>query len=288
MKAFLIGFAVLPAVLLAEPASPDTGAHDGPEISGEVVPETYTPALLEKYNADIRKNPSNRKRRQGRAQILLSHDEYRETTGEDIDSLLAHPIWRTQGERLKAMHLYLRGRVDEAAVLMRQNIRNDINILEQARWLARIELSRGDTVAALAVYRFAWEQHPREETYLEMLEKFRQHKRVPEGALLERGVRQFPAHPGVLSTVFEVYFTSGEKKDLRRAFALSGRAETLWPRSIDWKIKRARVLLALKKPREAEQVLLGAVDLMDSDPRLDGENGALRRQVFQLLEKSRG
>jgi hypothetical protein len=289
MKAFLIGFALLPAILLAEPGSPDTGTHDRPEISGEVVPETYTPALLEKYNADIRKNPSNRKRRQSRAAILLSHGEYRETTGADIDSLLAHPVWRTQGERLKAMHLYLQGRPDEAAVLMRQNIRNDVNIVEQSRWLARIELSRGDTSAALAVYRYAWKQHPREETYLEMLEKLRQHGSVPERALLESGLREFPVHPAVLSAVFDAYLASGQKEDLRKALELSGRAEkTLWPRSIDWKVKRAQAFLAVKQPRDAELVLLEAVDLMDADARLEGENAVLRTQVFQLLETCRG
>jgi hypothetical protein len=289
MKAILIGFAVLPSLLPAEPEAPDTGAHDRPEISSEVMPETYTPALLEKYDADVRKNPSNRKRRHGRAQILLSHEEYRETTGEDIDSLLAHPVWRTQGERLKAMHLYLQGHTDEAAVLMRQNIRNDVNIVEQARWLARIEVSRRDTGAALAVYRHAWEQHPREETYLEMLAKFHQYGRRPEKDLLEQGRRRFPTDPGVTEAVFDAYLTSGKKEDLRECLELSGRAEkTLWPRSIEWKIKHARTLLALKRRREAEQVLLEAVDLMDGDPRLEGENGVHRNQVFQLLESGGG
>ena len=68
------------------------------------------------------------------------------------------------------MHLYLLGRTDEAAVLMRQNIRNNNNVVEQSRWLARIELARRDTAAALHVYRFAWEQHPREETFIESYE----------------------------------------------------------------------------------------------------------------------
>jgi tetratricopeptide (TPR) repeat protein len=289
MKAFLIGLAIFPVALQAEPAAADTGAHEQPEISSEVVPEIYTPALLQKYDADIRKNPSSLKRRHGRAQILLSHEEYRPTTAEDIDTLLAHPIWQTQGERLKAMHLYLLGRSDEAAILMRQNIRNDVNIVEQSRWLARIELSRGDTAAALAAYRYAWEQHPREETYLEVVQKFRQHGRRPDKALLERGLRMFPTDPGVLSVVFEAYRASGKKADLRRSLDLSARAEkVLWPRSVDWKARHAEVLLALKKPREAEKVLLQAVDLMDGDPRLEGENGDLRTRVFLLLERCRG
>ena len=289
-KTLLIGLAVFPALLLAGPPAPasDTGADDTPQISGEVMPETFTPALLEKYNADIRKNPSSRKRRNGRASILLSHEEYRETTGEDIDSLLAHPVWRPQGQRLQAMHLYLLGRTEEAAVLMRQNIRNNINVVEQSRWLARIELSRRDTVSALAVYRYAWEQHPREETFIEMLGAHRRHGRPVEKTLLESGSRRFPTDPGVLSAVFEAYLASGKKEDLRKALELSGRAEnTLWPRSIDWKIKYAQVFLALKKPRAAEQVLLEAVDLMDGDARLEGENGTLRSQVFQLLESCR-
>jgi tetratricopeptide (TPR) repeat protein len=289
MKAFCTGLALFPALLLAGPAAPapdKAGMDDSTQVSGEVAPETFTPALLEKYNADIRKNPSSLKRRNGRASILLSHEEYRETTGEDIDSLLAHPVWRAQGQRRKAMHLYLLGRTDEADVLMRQNIRNNNNVVEQSRWLARIELSRRDTAAALDVYRFAWEQHPREETFIELLGAYRRHGRAPEKALLERGLRLFPTDAGVASIVFDAYLASGKKKDLQRGLEISGRSEKTWPRSIDWKIKRAQAFLALKRPRDAEGVLLRAVDLMDSDPRLEGENGVLRTQVLLLLENA--
>ncbi len=286
MKKILAGFLLL--TLSHGGVTPvDSLTFEEKIASDGVMSDPINLDLIKKYDQEVRENPSSCKRRWQRSLVLLKHGQFNETTAEDIDTLLWHPLWRTQGERLKALYLYQQGHMPEAEELSRQNIRNNVNIVEQSRLLAGIALARRDTVASLAAYRFAWDQYPNENVYIELLNAYRGHGKPPE-KLLQEGVKLFPQNAGVMQALFETYYAAGKSSDLQACLKISGRAgKVLWPRSVDWKIMHARALIGSHKSREAEAVLLAAVDLMDEDPRLEGENGKLRREVFALLEKSR-
>ena len=243
--------------------------------------------LLKRYGEEIRENPGSCKRRWQRSLILLKHGDTAKTTREDIDTLLNHPLWRTQGNRLKALYLYLQGHVDEARAQMKQNIRDSVNVVEQSRLLARIELSRKDTVAAIAAYRLAWDQQRGEDVFVDLAGAYGMRGRPPK-EFLQQGLKLYPNSPGVAQTVFEAFFAAGDSSSLKNCLKISGRAaDTLWPRSVDWKIRHSRALLASGHPKQAEPFLLQALDLLDEDPRLQGEDGRLRKDLFSLLEKAR-
>jgi hypothetical protein len=283
MNRFLLSFPIL-LVSLAAGQNSDSLTVEEREASS-VLSESFNPDLIINYDKEVKAKPSSCKRRWQRSLLLLKNGEVRSTTGEDIDTLLKNPIWKTQGERLKAMHLYLLGRTEEAALLMRQNIRNNVNIVEQAGLLASIYGARKDTTAALAAYLYAWEQHKDENVYIELLSVHQRWHRRPPQKVLDQGTQIFSTNPGVLTALTETYFAAGKGSDLRKCLKIATHAEkTLWPRSMDWKIIHARALISLNRKREAKAVLLQAMDLMEEDPRLEGEDGIYRKQVFALLE----
>ena len=246
------------------------------------------PVLLERYGRDIRENPQDYLKRVDRAFLMLEQRDIGKPNSEDIDTLLSHPEWRNEGSRLKAMRLHLQGRFDEAKLLIQQNIRGDIHVQEQARLLADIELSRKDTSAAMDAYRVAWE-HGRDETdYIDLLDMHCGRGEPPE-ELLQKGLGLYPRSPGAIQSIFEVYFAAGDSASLKKSGEISDRAEnTLWPLSVDWKIRHARVLISLKRWREAEAVLMAALEVLDDDARLKGpDSEVIRKQIFTLLEASR-
>ena len=244
--------------------------------------------LLERYNKDIREHPQNYLKRVERASFVLENGNAGSIPAEDIDTLLSHPEWVNEGNCLKAVRLKLQGRLDEAEILIRKNIRNKMHVLEQSRLLAILELSKKDTAAALAAYRLAWDQNHDENDYLDLLNLYRGRGAPPE-ELLKQGPQLYPRSPGAMQTIYEVYFAAGDSTSLRNCLEISNRAEkTLWPRSIDWKIRHAETLLSLKRPHEAEPVLMSALDLLDDDARLQNESGeAFRKKIFNLLETAR-
>lgn len=284
MKTFLITMMLLSAFgktcFAASDSAPPASLQDSLRV---ILSEPLNPALLEKYNEEVLENPRKYKRRWQRALILLQHGDTAKTTAEDIDSLLVQPLWRGQGLRLKAMYRYLQRRFDEAKDLMRQNIRDGTNVVEQAGFLAKIALSEKDTNTAIAAYRLGWDQHPDENVYVELLHAYGRWKTPME--LLDEGLRLYPNSPGILQTLFDSYLNLGNPAGFQKCLVISSRAEeTLWPMSVDWKIKHAQALLSLNRPHEAESVLLAALDLMDGDPRLEGENGQFRKKIFTMLE----
>jgi hypothetical protein len=89
---------------------------------------------------------------------------------------------------------------------------------------------------------------------------------------------------------------------LREALAISGNGQAvLWPRSVDWKLRHARAHLAVTAsgiqgatgtggPDSAEAILLGAMELLEEDTRLNagaGEAVRLRHQIFSMLDSAR-
>ena len=244
--------------------------------------------MLERYNQDIQGNPQNYLKRAERAYLILEHQDTSQASVEDIDTLLSHPQWRNEGVRLKAIRLHLQGRFDEAAPLIQQNIRDNIYLQEQARLLADIELSKKDTAAAITAYRAAWEHDSDETDYIDLLNLHQGRGKPPE-ELLRQGLNFYPRSPGAVQSIFEVYFAAGDPASLKTALEISGRADSsLWPFSVDWKIRHAQVLLSLKRAHDAEPVLMAALDLLDGDARMKVEDGeVIRKQIFTLLEASR-
>jgi hypothetical protein len=257
---------------------------------GRVLTEPLNPVLLETYNREIRDSSTNYKRRSQRTFILLRHGDFGPPTQEDIDTLLNRPDWHDEGERLEAFRLYLQGQLEEAKVLIRKNIQGNVHEHEQARLLAAIALSKQDTSAAIAAYRMTWDLFKDENVYLDMLDLYVGREKPPE-ELLQEGLSIYPHSPGAIQVIFEAYLTAGDPSSLKKGLAISERAEkVLWPRSVDWKIRHAQVLLALHRKHDAETVLLAALDLADADPRLADQNGngqPLRQEIFTLLETAR-
>ncbi len=246
------------------------------------------PVLLERYDQDIRENPKNYLKRVERALLVLEQRDTGRTATEDIDTLLSHPEWQKESLRLKAIQLHHQGRFDAAMSQLQENIRNNIYVKEQARLLADIALSRRDTLAAIAAYHSAWGRDSDETDYIDLLDLKRGRGKPPE-ELLQQGLRLYPRSAGSIQSIFEVYFAAGDASNLKKALQISDRAiNVLWPLSVDWKIRHARVLIALKHSREAEPVLLAALDLLDEDVRLKGSDSEpVRKQIFALLEAVR-
>ena len=247
--------------------------------------------LLENYNKEIRENPTKYRRRWQRASILLRHGEYSAPVQEDIDSLLAQPKWRVLGERLQPIKLYLEGKSEEAATLIRKNIKeNGHSIQEQTRLLATIELAKKDTAAAVAAFQSGWDLYGDENVYVDLLNAYRGWKTPPKETL-QKGLERFPNSPGTVQTIYEAYFTSGTPDDMKQCLVISGKAvHVLWPMSVDWKVRHAKALVVSGESDSAESVLQQALELMDSDPRWQSNADnvpAIRKDVFTLLEKIR-
>jgi tetratricopeptide (TPR) repeat protein len=280
--------ALVPILACSVFAQGDFNVRPAPPGSAAVlVPETINPALLEKYDRDIQENPQYYRRRWARAEILMKSGRADQPVGEDIDTLLAHPEWAAHGRRWKAFHLCVLGRLDEAEAQALKNIRADEYVQEQARLLAAMRAFRKDTVGAVAAYRLAWDLYGEEGVYIDLLLAYRGRSKPPED-ILQKGLKLYPNSAGAQQDIFEAYMAAGGSANLRKGLGISGRAqETLWPRSVDWKLRHARVLLALGQPKKAEPILLQAMDLLDGDPRLQGEHGEPRKEIFDLLEVSR-
>ncbi len=258
------------------------------DSSGAVKIEPLNTVLLAGYNEQIKETPQFYKKRYYRAYLILRHGSYAPPVQEDIDTLLGHSDWHDQGERLEALSLYFQGRLDEAKSLIQRNIRGNICEHEQASVWAAIELSHKDTAAALGAYRSTWNLFKDENVYMDLLDLYRaDNKPVPQDVLRE-GLRVYPRSPGATQATFEAYFRAGDSASLRKCAAVSAKAEKmLWPQSVDWKIRHAQTLLALHRKKEAETVLLAALDLADADPRQEQAGKPLRAEIFTLLEIAR-
>jgi tetratricopeptide (TPR) repeat protein len=291
VKIFWIAIACLPFLASAGDAERDAMGGDETRVeAGKFFAEPINPELLEKYNGEVREYPRKYKRRWQRCLLLLKHGESGAPTQEDIDTLLASPAWREQGERLQAIRWYLQGRIDEAKALIKKNILGNVNADEQSQLLASIELSRNDSDAAIAAYRMAWDAHANENVYINLL-NIHNRRGGPPRELLEQGLRIYPRSPGPMQVIFEGYYKAGGRDNLLKCLALSDSAQKAWwPHSVDWKLRNAKVLLDLGKPEKAELVLQGALDLMENDERLrtnSETNSQIRKDIFALLERSR-
>jgi hypothetical protein len=285
MKVFFVALLFLNLLGIGVFGQGDITVRPAPPGSATVLaPEVINEALLEKYNRDIKANPQNYRRRWARAEILMKSGRADQPVGEDIDTLLAHPDWAAHGRRWKAFHLSIQGRLDAAESQALANIRANEYVQEQARLVAAIRAFRGDTAGAVAAYRMAWDMHGQEGVYIDLLAAYRRRSKPPE-EILQKGLNRYPNSAGVQKDVFEAYMKAGGSTNLKRALGISGRAQaSLWPRSVDWKVRHARLLLELKQPKKAEPVLLQALDLLDGDPRLQDDVGKTRREIFALLE----
>ncbi len=258
-------------------------------LVGVARPDADYSVRLARYGEDIRRDPTHYLKRVERAFLLLEHGATDEPVGEDIDTLLSHAEWRSEGMRLKAIRFHHQKRMKEAEPLLRANIAANIYVEEQSRLLADAALSRKDTAAAIAAYRQAWEQQHDENDYLDLLSLHKGRGKPPE-ELLQKGLNLYPRSPGVIQTAFEVYFAAGDTSSLGKCLRIAGNAEiTLWPFSVDWKVRHARTMLALNRPRDAEPILMTAMDLLDGDPRLqESERGTSeRKEILALLDSAR-
>lgn len=246
--------------------------------------------VLRKLEREIREHPGDYLERSERAWLMLEHGMTESPVAEDIDTLMAKPAWRETGVRLRAYHLYLQGRHDEAKVQANENLAAGIFGAEQFRLLAGIALAHGDTLGATQAYRNGWKRMGLEEDYISMVKLSRREGSVP-AALLEEGLRVYPQSPGVHAVVFRAYLENGDPASVRKALSISDRGHAqLWPRSGDWKIRHAQALLALGKPDSAEVLLLRAMDWIEGETRLrpDADEAVrLRREIFDLLDTVR-
>lgn len=254
---------------------------------GVVFADASYPVLLERYDRDIRENPQNYLKRVERAALILGERDTGKTTLEDIDTLSAHAEWRNEANCLRAVRLHLQGRLDDAKNLIQKNLRAGAQVPQQARLLAKIELTKKDTAAALSAYRLAWDSLHDENDFIDLLILHRGRGEPPE-ELLKDGLRRYPNSPGAIQTIFEVYIAAAGPVNLEKGLELSMRAEkTLWPLSVDWKIRHAEVLLSLQRHKETETVLLAALDLLDGDARMQGKGGKVfRSKIFALLDSA--
>ena len=207
---------------------------------------------------------------------------------EDIDALLASRDWRPEGLHVLAQKLYDQGRFTEARarILESQRLKPDPI---KVRLLARIETARRDTTAAIATWLQLWEQAAFEDDFLSLLTLYQARRMAPDN-VLQRGLALYEDRPGAVRNIFETYRVAGGKSRLQACLKISERAQgEWWPRSVDWKILHARTLIALKRAREAEPVLMAALDLIDEDAGRERNSGAsvTRKEIFALLDASR-
>jgi tetratricopeptide (TPR) repeat protein len=208
---------------------------------------------------------------------------------EDIDALLASRDWRAEGLHLLAQKYHDQGRLEEARARILESNRLKADPIK-LRLLARVETARRDTAAAMDAWLQVWTHAGYEDDYLSLLTLYQARKMAPD-KVLRRGLTLYPDRPGAVKNIFETYRLAGGETRLRACLKISRQAhETWWPRSVDWKIRHARTLVALRRPREAEPVLMAALDLLDG--RAPSESGAsefkrLRREVFSLLDTVR-
>ncbi len=242
------------------------------------------------YTREIEDNPYAYLERAERAWTILDHGLTIQPSGEDIDTLLKSPKWRAAGLRLHAVHLYLQDSLDASKAQILKNMGTKADGTEQARILARIELRQKDTAAAMRAYRAGWSNFQEEADFISMLALERDRNILPR-KLLEEGIKMHPVSPGAYLAAFEAYWTAGGSANLKKCYELSRKAEaTLWPRSTDWKLRYARVLVKMGRRKEAATVALAALELLDDDMRFKShkeEAAQNRKELFSLVQDSR-
>ena len=242
---------------------------------------------LESLAGRIRENPSAYALRADRAWLMLDHGSPDGTVPEDIDSLSPHPDWSGHAARLSAYRLFVLGKNAEAKLQILENLRNKkTDGPEQLKLLAQIELASKDTSASINAWNRSWEKRHEEEDFLAMIALYRARKQAPF-RLLEAGWRRFPHSPGMLEGVYSNYWTAGGRENLKRCLKISISAVSLWPRSVDWKIRNAKALMGTGQGKKAEARLLEALELLDDSLRLDpnaNTTAEVRKDIFTMLE----
>jgi hypothetical protein len=245
--------------------------------------------VIARYTREIEEDPYAYRERAERAWTILDHGSAEQPAGEDIDSLLKHPLWRHAGLRLRAVHLYLQDSLEASKAQILKNLGTTADGTEQARILARIELRQKDTLAAMRAYRTGWNNYQEEADFISMLALERDRNVMPR-KLLEEGLRVHPVSPGAYLAAFDVYWAAGGSANLKKCHELSRKAETtLWPRSTDWKLRHARVLVKMGRRKEAGAVALAALELLDNDTRFKSEKAEAaqnRKELFALVQAS--
>jgi hypothetical protein len=242
---------------------------------------------IARYTRQIDEDPYAYRERAERAWTILDHGSAEQPAGEDIDTLIKNPIWRHAGLRLRAVHLYLQDSLGAAKAQILKNLGTTADGTEQARILARIELRQKDTAAAMQAYRTGWKNYQEEADFISMLALERDRNVVPR-KLLEEGLKVHPVSPGAYLAAFETYWTAGGPANLKKCYELSRKAESeLWPRSMDWKVRYARVLLKMGRRKEAGKVAVAALELLDNDTLYKSEKAEAaqhRKELFAMVE----
>jgi tetratricopeptide (TPR) repeat protein len=209
------------------------------------------------------------------------------TVQQDIDALLASGDWRAEGLHLLAQKYHDQGRFKEARARILESNRLKPDPIK-LRLLARVETARRDTVAAMAAWLQVWTQAAFEDDYLSLLALY-QARRIAPDKVLQKGLALYPDRPGAIKNIFETYRLAGGGPRLQACLKISELAQRTWPRSVDWKIRHAKTLIDLNRAREAEPVLMAALDLLDEDVGGERNSGAslARKEIFALLDSSR-
>lgn len=232
-----------------------------------------------------------------RAWLLVDHGNP-DSAVADIKALMPRKDWKGEALFLEAWRLLLAGKAKEAKPRIQESLKLK-PVAERYRILARVELSLGKPDRALEAAEKALKVGGGDEDMLMALEVHRSQGRIPK----ERWARvldDYPGHPALMEALFS-FCLEGGKKDGKAAAAAGttlDRCEDLtesatgewWPESVDWRIRRVKVLLALGRGGEVKPLLAEALDKLD-DSRAGGDSEhalAMRKEIFDLMKAAKG
>jgi tetratricopeptide (TPR) repeat protein len=232
-----------------------------------------------------------------RAWLLVDHGSP-DSAIADIKALMPRKEWKGEALFLEAWRLLLAGKAKEARPRIHESLKLK-PVAERYRILARVELSLGKPDLALAAAEKAFKVGGSDEDMLMLLQVHQGKGRIPR----ERWARvldEYPGHPALMEALF-AFCLEGGKKDgkisalpgttLESCEDLTAHAcEDWWPESVDWRVSRARVLLALGRGKEVKPLLAEALDKLD-DSRAGGDSEhalALRKEIFGLMKEAKG
>jgi hypothetical protein len=256
---------------------------------------------INRLSDSLKVHPDDEAKRIERAVLLLdmANVEKAGEAEEDIQRLLNDPAQRAQGLHLQARQLFISGRLPEAKEKIIASLAQGGPAPERLRLLGRIELARKDSASSLKAFQQAWESGKDEGDFVSLVVLLEALGPVPL-AFLKRGFKQYPGHPAAVAAIYDACATASEaappvdgggapaSPELLFCLDVSRQAQDAWwPRSVDWKIKHARLLFALRRKDEGQPLLFGALNLLDARPDFlanAGPSMALLREILGLLE----
>jgi tetratricopeptide (TPR) repeat protein len=249
--------------------------------------------VLEGLNRRIAAQPNAWDLRARRAWLQVDHGNP-DSAEADIQALLPRKEWKGEALFLEAWRLLLVGKAKEARPKIQESLKLKPSA-ERYRILSRVELSLGKPDLALAAAEKAHKLGGGDEDLLAVLEAHKAKGRIPRD-LWVRTMDDYPGHPAVMEALFGFCLNGGKASPsggatLESCEDLTAQACTeWWPESVDWRVNRARVLLALGRGKEVKPLLAEALDKLD-DSRAGGDSEhatAMRKEIFDLMKAAKG